>query len=277
MNSSIHRISCNTLGLALAVACGAPAWGQAAPSPDPAISITLPSIITAPPAPDGKWKFFGSERLRVEDWNWFPTPKANGAYTFVGSLLRAGVMRSTSREDVLVEFAAPGLFGLPTKASPAAPQGALGQGANYYGQDHRQVLEVFPKQAFIRFKNVGAAGSSIKLGRFEFSDGAEVTPADPTLGWLTANRIAARLLGPFTFTDIGRSFDGVQLEAKSPKVDTTLVAGFPTRGVFDLDGWDTLTRVPLGYLSQTTLQPGTEGFGCEPLVYALLRRYTQRC
>ncbi len=261
MNSTMPRLSIYTVGVALVVGSRAFALCQAAHPNDPAVGITLPSVLAAPPASDGKWKFFGSERIRVEDWNWFPTPKANGAYSFVGSLLRAGVMRSTSKEDVVIEFAATGLFNLPTKASVAAPQGALGQGANYYASNHKQVLEAFPKQAFIRFKDIGAAGSSVKVGRFEFSDGAEVTPADATLAWLTANRISARLLGPFTFMDVGRSFDGVQLEAKSPKIDTTLVAGFPTRGVFDLDGWDTLTRVPFGYLSQTTFQPGAKASG----------------
>src|SRR5580658_1636247 len=76
---------------------GSPAWSQSSLTPaiatDPGPQAVAPSTISFAdisvlPAPDaastqssaGKWTFFGSERLRVEDWNWFATPKASGAY-----------------------------------------------------------------------------------------------------------------------------------------------------------------------------------------------------
>lgn len=216
-------------------------------------------------APTGKWTFFGTERLRVEDWNWFPTDKANGAYTFVNSLLRAGVMRKTSRDDVMLEFAAPMLLNLPTKAVASAPQGALGLGANDYAQNHRQVATAFVKQAYIKFKNTGTSHTNLELGRFEFFDGAEVKISDKTLDWLNTNRITQRLIGNFTFTTVERSFDGIQVQAKTGERDTTLMAGYPTRGVFDLNGWDTLTRVPVAYLSSTHVQNGAKAAGVDRL------------
>src|SRR5690348_1125979 len=46
-----------------------------------------------PPAaspPPKDWVFAGSLRVRVEDQNFWPTNRANGAYSFVGGTLRYG-------------------------------------------------------------------------------------------------------------------------------------------------------------------------------------------
>lgn len=215
---------------------------------------------TAPVLKPG-YQFFGSARLRLEDWNWFPTDKANGAYTFLGTLIRAGVMRQTRTEDVTLELAAPILAGLPTRAIATAPQGALGQGANYRDANHGQIASLFVKQAFVRFKNVGAATNSLRLGRFEFADGSETTSADTSLSWIKQNRIAHRLIGPFTFTHVGRSLDGLQFVTNTPRVNTTLIAAFPTRGVFDVNGMDTLTDIKVGYAAATYPQPGKTSAG----------------
>jgi hypothetical protein len=100
---------------------------------------------------------------------------------------------------------------------------------------------LFVKQGFVRFKDVGGvAGQSLKLGRMEFIDGTEVTPANATLAWLKRDRIAHRLIGNFGFTDVGRSFDGVQYAFARRKLNFTLFAARPTRGVFQVDGWGEL-------------------------------------
>jgi hypothetical protein len=71
----------------------------------------------------------------------------------------------------------------------------------------------------------------------EFIDGTEVAPKDGTLASLKRDRIAHRLLGNFGFSDVGRSFDGVQYMRNGPRLNLTLFGGRPTRGVFQVDGW----------------------------------------
>ncbi|MEP6755479.1 MAG: alginate export family protein [Chthonomonadales bacterium] len=203
-------------------------------------------------------QYFGSLRLRAEDWNWFPTDKANGAYNFVGGILRFGANRSTSKDDVFLELAAPILWNLPSHAIASAPQGQLGQGASYFASQHGKNFGIFAKQAYVRFKSPDKSGSNIRLGRFEFSDGAEVTPKDATLAYLQANRISQRLIGPFTFTHVGRSFDGGQVTLVSPKSTLTGLMAFPTKGVFTTSGMDTLTDIHLGYLSASFPRIGKE-------------------
>jgi hypothetical protein len=53
-----------------------------------------------------------------------------------------------------------------------------------------------------------AKGLYFKGGRFEFADGADLIPKDPELKWIVLTRIQQRLIGPFDYTDIARSFDG---------------------------------------------------------------------
>jgi hypothetical protein len=100
---------------------------------------------------------------------------------------------------------------------------------------------VFAKQGVVRFKRLGGVdGQSLKFGRMELIDGAEVTPKDGTLAALKRDRIAHRLIGNFGFSDAGRSFDGVQYNLNRSKLDLTLFGGRPTRGVFQADGWGEL-------------------------------------
>ena len=55
---------------------------------------------------------------------------------------------------------------------------------------------LFLKQGWIRFKGLGGpAGQSLRVGRLEFNDGAEVTPANTALAALKRDRIAQRLIG----------------------------------------------------------------------------------
>ena len=223
---------------------------------------------TPPPLNKKGYQFFGTIRLREEDWNWFPATKANGAYTFLGGFVRVGVSRATRTEDVVVEFAAPFFAGLPTHAVAPAPEGALGFGANYFAANHNHVADFFVKNGFVRFKNVGNPANSLRLGRFEYSDGVETNSADTSLNWVKQNRIGQRLLGPFGFSDVGRSYDGIQAVNNTPKRNVTAAFMLPTRGAYDLNGWDTLVDNRIGYLAATYPQPGPHASG-EGRLFAL--------
>jgi hypothetical protein len=127
---------------------------------------------------------------------------------------------------------------------------ALGAGANYYGANKSSTVSgmVFLKQGFYRWKPRPA--TALRLGRFEFLDGSEVTPTDPTLAALKAQRIQQRLIGHFLWTHVGRSFDGAQIVNKTGKWTQNAMAMVPTRGVFQTDGWG-WNRTALSYLSAT--------------------------
>ncbi|HVF11138.1 MAG TPA: alginate export family protein, partial [Abditibacteriaceae bacterium] len=117
------------------------------------------------------------------------------------------------------------------------PQGQLGLGASYFAANRRQDGSAILKQAFVRFKGfAGDKPSSLRVGRFEFADGTEVVPADATLATLKRDHIAHRLIGPFTFTHVGRSFDGLHYVRNTKAYNLTFVGARPTEGVFQLRG-----------------------------------------
>ena len=193
--------------------------------------------------------FSGSLRARMEGFDWFEPASGDNAYVYSGNLLRFGFSKKLETWDWNAEFAAPILLGLP--ANPVGPgaQGALGVGANYLLANNRNqnAAMIFPKQLYARISKFGnSTASTLKLGRFEFQDGSETTSANATLANLKANRINQRLIGPFGFSDVGRSFDGLQYSYAKPVGTFTFVGAVPTRGVFQVDGWG-WNKVAFGY------------------------------
>jgi hypothetical protein len=181
----------------------------------------------------------GSLRTRIESWDWFQG-NANNEYTFTGSIARIALSESKRTWEWQLEFAAPFLLGLPDDAVAIGTQGQQGFGASYFAANSkaRNAAMVFPRQGFVRFKNLGGReGQSLKIGRTEFIDGMETSPKNATLAALKQDRIAHRLIGNFGFSDVGRSFDGAVYALNSSKLNLTMFAGRPTRGVFQVDGW----------------------------------------
>ena len=169
----------------------------------------------------------------------------------------------TKKMDWQVELEAPVLLGLPDDALAPGSQGQLGLGATYFAATSagRNRAMLFPKQAFIRIKNLDAQGKqTLRVGRFEFSDGAETTPANATLAAVKRDRISQRLLGPFGFSHVGRSFDGIQYTYADKADNFTFLGAVPTRGAFQVDGWGNL---PIGvfYGSYTRSLPGKKSSG----------------
>lgn len=190
------------------------------------------------PSPSGV-RFSGSLRVRSESWDWFDSSSANPDYTFVASLLRLSLRQERPKWDWQVEVAQPLLLNLPDDAVAPAPQGQLGMGASYYAANLSTTpLHLFVKQGFLRIKGVlGGGPSNLRVGRFEFVDGTEMTPADSTLAALKRDRIAHRLIGNFAFAHVGRSFDGVQFVRGTPRSNITLLGARATSGVFRVNGW----------------------------------------
>jgi hypothetical protein len=200
------------------------------------------------PLPTGSITISGSVRERYEVWDWFPANDTS-TYGYSGTLIRMAVSQRRKTYDWTIELAAPLLLGLPDQAIKPAPQGQLGLGAAYYAanHNHQYTALIFPKQAFLRFNGLH---SSLQFGRFEFTDGSEVTPKDATLAALKSDRIGQRLIGTFGFSDVMRSLDGLHFAYSKGPWNFTTVAAIPTRGVFQVDGWGWV-KTPLTYLSLT--------------------------
>jgi hypothetical protein len=179
----------------------------------------------------------GTLRSRVEAWDWFESAAGDDEYTYVGTLLRLSAAGRMRRGDWQIELAAPWLAHLPAEPAPP-PQGPLGLGAIYRAANGGKEANVFLKQGFVRWRNAGSAANTLRLGRFEFVDGLERVPGDATLAALKRDRIAHRLLGNFGWSHVGRSLDGLQFTRDLPRLNLTLLVARPTRGVFDLRGWD---------------------------------------
>jgi hypothetical protein len=195
----------------------------------------------------------GNFRTRFEDWNWFQGDGANNAYAYSGSLLRLSLSQSRESLDWQLEFAVPILLGLPDSAVAAGTQGQLGMGASYYTANNKSQYSALPfaKQGFLRFKNLGGnPAMSLRIGRFEFLDGSEATPKNPTLAAIKRDRISQRLIGNFGWSHVGRSLDGLQYLYTKPGGTFTFVGAVPTRGVFQTDGWGE-TNTAVGYTAYT--------------------------
>lgn len=204
----------------------------------------------------GPFNVAGSIRTRVEMWDWFPADPAvaDGSYGLSGNLTRLTLSKSYDTWDWQAELAIPFLLGLPGRAIAPGAQGQLGAGGSYFAaNDGRQnVAMPFLKQAFVRFKlgRIKGGSQQLRLGRFEYVDGSELTPNNPTLSAIKRDRVNMRLIGHFGWTHVGRSFDGLHYTLTKPGGNFTFVGAIPTRGVFQVDGWGQ-TNTAFGYGAYT--------------------------
>ena len=256
-NSKLRTLRC------LALLSGI-VYGQALPTAPPTVGGNSTSSESTPAPPPtaakaeppfrlGSVVFNASLRSRLETWDWFEPDSGDNLYTYSGNLIRFGLSQSRDRWDWNAEFAAPILLGLPSKAVAPGVQGVLGMGGNYFvaNDSSRNSAMVFPKQIYVRFTRFGRSRAhSLKLGRFEFFDGAELTPRSTTLARLKTMRVNQRLVGNFGFTHVLRSFDGAQYTYDKPFGNFTFVGAIPTRGVFQTDGWG-WNQTAIGYASFT--------------------------
>ena len=206
---------------------------------------------TADPLHIGSVDVSGSIHERYEDWNWFQS-KGESSYGYSGSLLQLMFSQKEQSYDWAVDFAAPILLGIPNRAVLPAPQGQLGLGGAYYAASHKDQNEasIFIKQAYFRLKG---EHSSVKLGRFEFADGGEITPKNETLAIVKRDGISQRLIGTFGFADVQRSFDGAQYTYSNGFWNVTAFSSVPDRGVFQVDGWGWV-KTPVTYAAVTKQQ-----------------------
>jgi len=209
-----------------------------------------PEVSTAAQPKQNSLKIFGSWRFRTEAWDWFRPAVGQSSYGFVHSLLRAGIAQNRDRFDWLIEGAQDAILGLPDNAVAPGNPGQLGLGGTYFAVNgnRRNIANGFVKQAYL---NVHLPRSgTVTLGRFGFSDGMELTPADPALAQVVNTRVAQRLIGEFNFSAVMRSFDGLRLSLDAAKSNFTFLAVRPTEGAFQVDAMGEL-NVDLFYGAYT--------------------------
>ena len=178
-----------------------------------------------------------SLRVRGELADWFEPPSGVGTegaerYAFFGSQLRLGARLVFPFLEFFVDVQDTRITGLPDDATFGPPQGALGPGATYFLYTHKTTQgEPFLKQGFVTLRRGGLAAT---IGRFEYREGLEVLPADRTLATVKRTRIAERLIGPFDFTHVTRSFDGARVVVDRPDWNVTALGVRPTHGGFEV-------------------------------------------
>lgn len=187
-------------------------------------------------------------------------------YTFGALRARLGLAMTTPWVDGLVQGQYTGLYGLPDQAFAGLPVGPLGLGGAYYKDNgSTDPGRVFLKQGYLKFRlqpMIGLSNTFFQGGRFEISDGLEYKTGDTKFDTLKTTRVSQRLLGPFDFTHIARSFDGFSLSYDDPSLNVTLSATHPTQGGFNIDAQDQISHIDLAYGAVTSkkgaLLPDTE-------------------
>jgi hypothetical protein len=173
-------------------------------------------------------------RSRAEVWDWFEGNTGNSDYGFGHSQLRVSIGQKRSKVDWFVEGEAITVFALPSDAVAPAPLGQLGHGATYYAANGSENnASGFLKQAYLHLKQLGQ--TNLKVGRFEFFDGAEARSSEPLVETIVNQRVANRLISNFAFTAVQRSFDGAQFQWNAGAHNFTAFGGRPTEGVFQVN------------------------------------------
>lgn len=212
-----------------------------------ALSLATLTLGAQPPTPSpGAVVPLASLRVRAESWDWFDAGP-EGRYGVGHAVARFGATQQTGPWQWRLEGGTALFVGIPTDAVRPAPAGALGLGGVYYlANDRREnVAAIFLRQGWLRWSE---SGHAVRAGRFEFNDGVERTPKDPTLAALKSQRVGQRLIGSFGFAPAQRAFDGAHYSLTRGANNLTLLAVRPTTGAFRADAQDGL-NVNMAYVA----------------------------
>ena len=203
-----------------------------------------------------KLSVFASLRARGEFWDWFKGTSGDSSYAYAATVAKLGLKWQQDLFDLHLEAQNTALMGLPDDASAPAPQGSFGLGPVYLSHNRRQNdASVFLKQAHLTLKQLGVPGLSLRGGRHSIAEGAEVLSKDPTIDWVKKMRVSQRLLGPFGWSHVGRSYDGFTLSWTKDAYNFTLHGSHPTQAGFDLAGNKTITDIDILYAGFNLTRP----------------------
>ncbi len=179
---------------------------------------------------DTHWQLSAGNRLRGEFANWFQAaaPNDNNQYDFLGNRTQLGIGVTRGPLSAFFQYQHTELVNVPA--------GATGVGGTYFANTHQH----FQEQGWLRqgwlqaTPKVGAWRLTLQGGRMRFLDGSETVAPDPSMQWVKTQRVAERLIGPFDFTHVGRSFDGARVAGDTDALNVTGFALWPTSGGFEI-------------------------------------------
>ena len=209
------------------------------------------------PAPSTPVTLTIYDRQRVNATQWFAATPNSEVYGHLDSLLRIAVAQRIRHFDWQAELSQNTELALPTDAvSPITAQGQLGLGGTYYASNSRNNYPVAAsfKSGWARY-HFRHDRTTVRIGRFEFLDGAETVPTNSTIAWLQSNRIAQRLIGSFGFSNGQRSLDGADAHLARRNWDLTAMAARADQGVFNMNANPEL-NVDVQYLAYTRYLAG---------------------
>ena len=132
-------------------------------------------------------KVSGSFRSRFKVWNWFDNPTTD-PYAFSGDTFQRNFQQTRGAWMWDLDLAVPILLGLPESGG--------GHGLKYYNNNHKQTVAgmVFAKQGYVRWHG---EKTWMKVGRFEFMDGAELVSKNGSIAAVKRDRVVQRLIATF--------------------------------------------------------------------------------
>jgi hypothetical protein len=173
--------------------------------------------------------FSVSDRLRGEFADWFDAGGAasNSDYAFLGNRTQVGVLAKWRSFSGFLQY--------QHTILDDVPEHAPGIGGTYRANTNSGLQEGgWLRQGWLQAELQGDWKLTMQGGRMRYQDGLEAVSKQPVLEWIRRNRIAERLVGPFDYTHVGRSFDGGRISAETP---AWLLSGyyfFPTSGGFEI-------------------------------------------
>jgi len=213
-----------------------------------AAGFERPDLSVAGPG-GSRWKLEVSDRMRGEFVDWFEGPPASPTpderYDFFANRFQAGLRVTRDPVEAFVQLQHTTLANVPEE-SP-------GPGGTYFAHTRDDFqAEPWLRQGWLRARHGIAGGTAaVAVGRQLYRDGLEAPARDPNLQWLKQQRIAERLIGPFDYTHVGRSFDGVQTSWDGAAVNVTGFAFRPTQGGFEVSANRNIERIDLAGASVT--------------------------
>jgi hypothetical protein len=194
-----------------------------------------------------------SNRVRGEFVDWFDAPGLNARHAFVHNRFRLGVRLVIDPIEVGLEY--------QNTVIGAVPEDAPGPGGAYRANTNRDTqVGNWIREGWLGVRHrLDDYELRLRVGRQTYYDGAELESADPTLSWLRGVRVSERLIGPFDFTAVGRSFDGVLATVDHRTFVLTGFAFHPTSGGFEIDAGRDVSGIDLAGASYALKdRPGFE-------------------
>ncbi len=188
----------------------------------------------------------GEVLARYEHWKWFEGPSRNEEYGYPFQRTRLNLKYTAPHWTIFLQPQYVHMFGVPDDAFAQGPEGPLGMGGLYYAHSHdTDPHSVGIHQAYIAIHDALMKDLTIKLGRFEYSDGLEVFRKSDGkhFNMLKNMRLGDRMISPFGWSAFGRSFDGVLWQYDKPKVNLTAGLFYPTQGGWEEDINETINNI----------------------------------